>query len=409
VYGDSTPFPYAVDYVAIVRSVVVCAVALMKAQYVIDCSRTDERMARERLLRLRGELQTMTEAVRGAISAAPASRLPEANACAEHLAAMAMAATLVEAKHGQDRLDEASARAEASMASARREAAVALGHMLARHDLPGTSYGFRVFAAGDGYGAEALATLPCGVRATFDASLPEGHPWRSLRKVADVRQGVTVTVPQRTGVFAKRVASLPLSLDSLTILGASLDGSRAALLLGKSERAGTAHSFDVDFSSGAPRVTWHDADESMSLELSADDVPRIIGLLHAVQEATRALVSRRGTMTDATVNGAPFVEAEPSEACVRLVSLVAPVARELARRSGAAGELVLRRNVGAGRRDEVFVTTAELLEHIETLPPPSREVFARFDFQSTPRSPRAPARALPSYEEVSASVILTSA
>jgi hypothetical protein len=205
--------------------------------------------------------------------------------------------------------------------------------------------------------------------------------------------------------LAKRVSSLPLSLDRFTILGASLDGSQGVILLGKSERAGTAHSFDVDFSGAATRVIWHDAD-ACTTELAPDEVPGIVGLLRAIQEATRPLVSRRGTMTEATVNGTPFAEAEPREACARLVSLVAPVVREIARRSGAPGELVLRRNVGTGRRDEVFLRTEELLEQIETLPPRLREVFAPLELEGAPRSHRAPARALPSHEEVSDSVIV---
>jgi hypothetical protein len=405
VYGDSTPFPYAVDYVAIARSLVVCTVSLMQAQHAIDCARNDERQAHEHLLRLRADLQSMVDSVSGVLSSAPARRLLEANACAERLVTMTWAATQLEARNGQDRLDKVTTRAEATIAAARRQAAVSLGQMLGRHDLPGTSYGFRIFASGDGYGAETLATLPGGVRATFDASLPEGHPWRSLQRVADVRRGVSVTVPRRTGVLAKRVSSLPLSLDRFTILGASLDGSQGMILLGKSERAGTAHSFDVDFSGAATRVIWHDAGASTT-ELAPDEVPRIVGLLRAIQESTRPLVSRRGTMTEATVNGAPFAESEPSEACTRLVSLVAPVVREIARRSGAPGELVLRRNVGTGRRDEVFLRTAELLEQIETLPPRLREVFAPLELEGEPRSPRAPARALPSHEEVSDSVIV---
>jgi hypothetical protein len=408
VYGDSTPFPYAVDYVEIVRSLVVCAVSLMKAQDVIDGSRNDERKAREHHLRLRGDLEAMVESVRGALSSGAAPRRLEANACAERLVTMTWAATQLEARNAQERLDKATTRAEAAIADARRQAAVALGHMLARHDLPGTSYGFRVFASGDGYGAEALATLPGGVRATFDASLPERHPWRSLRRVADVRRGVRVTLPRKTGVFAKRISSLPLTLDPLTILGASLDGSGGAILLGKSERAGTEHSFDIDFSGAATRVSWRGADESMSVELAPDDVPRIVGLLRAIEEATRPIVSRRGTMTEATVNGAPFAEAEPGDACVRLVSLVAPVAREIARRSGAPGELVLRRNVGAGRRDEVFLRTEELLEQIETLPPRLRDVFVQLELEGVPRSARVPVRALPLHEEVSASVVVAS-
>ena len=57
-------------------------------------------------------------------------------------------------------------------------------------------------------------------------------------------------------------------------------------------------------------------------------------------------------------------------------------------------------SVGAGRRDEVYVTAAELLEPIRTLPPQLRTVFSALVLDDHPRSPRAPAPSMASYEEL---------
>jgi len=54
----------------------------------------------------------------------------------------------------------------------------------------------------------------------------------------------------------------------------------------------------------------------------------------------------------------------------------------------------------------VFVTCAELLEMINTLPPSQRGAFAPLALDGAPRSRRAPARSLSSYEELSASALL---
>jgi hypothetical protein len=407
VYGDSTPFPYAVDFVAIVRGVVGCAVSLLQAQHLIDCRRIDMGEARARVTRLGAELDALSRAVRSTALAADGTRLGETRAVAERIAATAQIAVDLEAKHAQEQVDGVVARAETDILAARLQAADAVGQLLARHDLPGGSYGFRLFASWGRYAAEVLVTLPCGVRATFRASLPAQHPWgQALRRVRDVRRGVVVTLPRETGWFKKRVEQIPVRLDGLTVLGASVDGSRGALLLGKSESAGASHAFDVDFDATVPHVRWHDAGERTSLDLRPTDARAISALLRAVEGATRDLVPRRAALTEATVNGTPAGEIDPNEACERLVTLVAPTARALARHSGAPGELVLRRNVGAGHRDEVFVTIAELLEQIETLPPPLRRVFAQLDLEGRPRSPRAPARSLPSYEEISACELL---
>jgi hypothetical protein len=406
VYGDSTPFPYTVDFVDIVRGVVRCAVSLMQAQHLIDCRRIDIGDGRARMARLEAELKVLAEAVRRSALATENARLGETRALGERIAATAQIAVDLEAKRSRERVDATVARAETDIVGARLQGADALGQLLARHDIPGASCGFRLVASGPGYAAEALVTLPCGVRSTFRASLPEGHSWQTLRRVRDVRRGVAVTLRRQIGWFTKRVEPLPVRLDGLTILGASVDASRGALLLGKSERAGAEHAFDIDFDASVPCARWHDAGERASLDLRPDDARTVIGLLRGIERETRDLLARRGALTDATVDDTPVAAVDPNEVCGRIVALVASTARELARRSGAPGELVLRRNMGAGHRDEVFVTIAELLEQIETLPPPLRRVFAQLELEGRPRSPRAPARSLPSYEEVSAAELL---
>ena len=71
----------------------------------------------------------------------------------------------------------------------------------------------------------------------------------------------------------------------------------------------------------------------------------------------------------------------------RIVRCLAPTVREIARRSGAPGELVLRRDVRAGRRNEIYMTTAELHEKVLTLPPLLRPAFDPFEL--TPAAARA--------------------
>lgn len=405
VYGDSTPFPYAVDFIATTRAAVACGVALMKAQHAIDGARAHVQDAQDHVLRLDADLQSVAGAVDGAL-ASRGSQPPQVRDVANRIAALARDAVGVELRRARTVLDATLRRAEGTMAEARKSAASALSQLLARHEIPGGSLGFRLFARQDGYAAEATVQLPGGMRATFDATLPEGHAWRALRRVRDVRAGTTITLPREVGWLTRRVEPRPVRLDGQVILGASLEGTRGALLLGKSERAGIAHAFDVDFAQPRPRVQWRDGEETGIVELGRQDAASIAKLLRAVESATREVLSRRGAMTEASLDGKPLAEHDPGEVCARLVGLVAPTVREIARRSGAPGELVLRRNVDAGHRDEVFVTTAELEEPIDTLPPALRLAFAPLELRGAPRSPRAPARSLPTYEEISACEIL---
>jgi hypothetical protein len=65
----------------------------------------------------------------------------------------------------------------------------------------------------------------------------------------------------------------------------------------------------------------------------------------------------------------------PQGVAEALVANMSPIVVEISRRSGAPGELVLRRNLGEGRREETYCTHSELVEKIMILPPDLRAVF----------------------------------
>jgi hypothetical protein len=89
---------------------------------------------------------------------------------------------------------------------------------------------------------------------------------------------------------------------------------------------------------------------------------------------------------------------------------------EISRRSGAPGELVLRRDVGDGRREEMYVTKAELWQKLLVLPPERRVAFAALGLSepaapaSEPFSHVAPVpnrQSLPALEAARAAVSLS--
>jgi len=128
----------------------------------------------------------------------------------------------------------------------------------------------------------------------------------------------------------------------------------------------------------------------------------VLRLWRRVLDSTEDLGRRRHVMTGASFDGHPVKTFdEPRQVAEKLIRLLTPIMREIAQRSGAPGELVLRRDVRAGRREEIYITKAELHEKVLTLPPALRAVFDAFELDS-PRSPRAPAPSLHAYEEVEA-------
>ena len=121
-------------------------------------------------------------------------------------------------------------------------------------------------------------------------------------------------------------------------------------------------------------------------------------LWNRVVDSTHDLGMRRQSMTTATFDGKPLREIEdPAAIATKLINVLAPIVQEIARRSGAPGELVLRRDLGEGRREEIYITKAELNEKVLTLPATLRPVFDPFELSEGPRSPRAPAPSEPIY------------
>jgi hypothetical protein len=108
-----------------------------------------------------------------------------------------------------------------------------------------------------------------------------------------------------------------------------------------------------------------------------------------VVESTSDLRTQRGTMRSAVLENKPVSEYSPRVVCERMIEVIGPLTREIARRSGARGELVLRRDTAAGRRDEIYVTTRELRERVEVLPVALRTTFVPLGLWEGGMLPRA--------------------
>jgi hypothetical protein len=389
VFGDSTPFPHDSDVIATIRHTVGASVALMRAHHAglgaIDRGRAAERERTE----TRAELAALGDTVRHALASARSPSSIERTAARILVAARAA----IEADAARADVDAGGAvrSSQEALDKARTDAIAAVAAFAAKHDLPGTRIDMRLVAENGAYEIDAIVTTPYGLRAAFRC---EPGAWRELRRVRTLGD-VTITLPREVGVFAKRMSMRKVKLGRLVLLGASIEEGRGALLLGESEDAGVSHEIEVDDA----RVLAREAEGEPHV-LAPEDAARVVRLFRALAGALRPLAATRGAMSDATVDARAITSAEPATIADKMIRAIAPMTREIARRSGAPGELVLRKNVGAGRRDEVYVTAAELLEPIRTLPPAMRSVFAPLALDDAPRSPRAPAPSMPSYEEL---------
>lgn len=374
-YGDSSPFPYGYEFLETVRAVIDCCVTMLSAQSTIDQIVKHGRDVGARLQSDRKSFEAMLVEVQRATA-----RFAETSPRLADAAAQVVAGTRALVERERDRFDQEWAAevggGERIIDDACATAYQALEALLLRHVPPQTSVSWRLAADDDGYdGTIALATR-FGVEAQFGIAIPETHAFARPVRVGDVAPATAARLPR-----GRRDARI-VNLDRLYVAEALLEPERIALMLKARPRTGNGWRFDVRSQSG--QTFAQPLDELGQpigdvVELSVDDREPILRLSSNVLDATFDLVLRRQLMIEAKLDGEPLRgRYEPRDVCARLVTVYAPIVSEIVRRSGSPNELMLRRDLGGGRRESRFVTRAELRGKMSLLPSSARRVLDPF-------------------------------
>ena len=235
---------------------------------------------------------------------------------------------------------------------------------------------------------------PFGIRAVFNLAIPPDHIWSRSRRAGDLSPGLEVHFPQQSGWLSKRVEMAPLKLDRLFLSVVKLDSTSAEFHLRKNPSSGSGYRVRMTTEDEMRKVVIQPIgdegvpDAEAPLTLDGADAEQMLAFCARVVESTCDLSTMRRSMVSAEYDGEPLADAKwPEAVAERLIEQLAPVVNEISLRSGAPGELVLRRDVGGGRREEVYVTKAELYEKVLVLPPTRRSSFERLGLVDPLRAP----------------------
>jgi hypothetical protein len=98
-----------------------------------------------------------------------------------------------------------------------------------------------------------------------------------------------------------------------------------------------------------------------------------------IEAGLAGLERRRTRLNNAVFEGRPVGEIhKPSLLAERIIASAAPIVRELRLRSAAPGELDLKRDLGGGRREEMYIPTEELTKKFANLSPARKKLFEAF-------------------------------
>ncbi|HEY4243784.1 MAG TPA: hypothetical protein VGM88_28420 [Kofleriaceae bacterium] len=243
--------------------------------------------------------------------------------------------------------------------------------------------------------ADAVATAG-RIVASFSLS-PE--PYKTQIRVETVAEGVVVHMMKK-GVFGKAKPA-PIDLAKYVIVAYEKTVAEQVVTL---KESGTKASPGLRFAVTEGGATWvaitaaGDTDGEAN-PLETEDVAPIRALADRTGSALKDLVLRR-TLVQLTLNGTGLADLdEPRIIPLEVLSQLAPLARTLRERSRASGELVLKRDIGDGRREELFVPRSTLAQQFAHLPAEYRKPFEEMGITGEETSPaihlppRTPAQA----------------
>jgi hypothetical protein len=370
-YGDGTPFPLDENFIeTLTTAVEACTNAFMPLTQ-LDHRREQAKSAKvdaERELVRLGELEkTLTSAL------APYMVQDRTSAHTQEVAKKTLASAKVAI--GQARVQVEGRVSAAEAQSSARTAADAVLHALRpffdHHALPNSKWIMSWDVRGSEPAADAIATSS-RLQASFKLAVEQ---FRSPIRVDQLADAVIVHMMKK-GLFGGAKPA-PVELGKYVMVAFERNHEAKVITLKeKAEKASQGLRFTVnDHGATWQSITPGGDAETDPNPLDAEDVDGVRRLGEGANRALKDLMSHR-TLVDLSLGQHALGELpEPRAVPMELLAQLTPLARSIRERSRVHGELVLKRDLGGGRREELFVPRAQLSQHFAKLPPEYRRPF----------------------------------
>jgi hypothetical protein len=381
-YGDSTPAPLQGDFIAFLRDAFDFAVAILGCDARITA-------ALQRVARV--SESTDREIERAESFAAEVARFVEraqvgdadslAGRCAARLRQGIKDLVRAEAETAQTAvLAERSRAAQVSVAE-QEGVGRALGTLLLRHQLPDSIAVVRVhLEAAMRYDAQLHGRTTYGLEWVCSLDIPQSHPLAHVLRVDRLVERLEVDAPEEAGWLRKETKIRPQRLDRLHVVELTMDPTETAVKL-RATPEGYGVGFDLLFERDSPNVQLTRTPENgvpadAAYEVTGEDAVKLREFETAIVAMAVDLVEHKKDLLVASLDDVPIRQIESPRVLVdRLITNIAPTVQEIAKRSLAPGELVIKRLLNDNHREELFVSKAELRQKLSPLPPALHAAF----------------------------------
>ena len=391
-YGDGTPFPLDENFIETLTAAVETCTNAFVPLTELDARRERAREARREADRELGRLDDLEKSLSAALGAyIPQDKKPNTTSAVAQKVASLAKSSIAEAKtqvEGRVR----NAEAQAAPHTCANAVVQALAPFFNEHQLPKSAWIMSWDVRGQEPAADAVAAAG-RIQAAFTLA-PD--PYRAPIRVEQLAEGVIVHM-MRKGVFGKAKPA-PVDLGKYVMVAFERNHREQIITL---KESATKASAGLRFAITDAGATWvpisaADAAEGETNPLDSEDVAPIRQLAERANATLKDLINRR-SLVELTFGGKAISELEePRIVPLELLQQLTPLARTIRERSRASGELVLKRDIGDGRREELFVPRATLAQQFARLPPEYRRPFEDMgisgeETQPAIHLPRAPA------------------
>lgn len=371
-YGDGTPFPLEENFIETLTSAVETCTNAFVPLSELDNRRDRARETRKEAEKEAGRLDDLEKTITAALGPyIPADKLKANNAqlVAQKLA-QAAKSFIAEAK-GQVDQRVRQMEAQASGRTSSDSVLKALRPFFDDHQLPKATWIMSWDVRGNEAHADAVATAG-RIVASFSLT-PD--PYRGPIRVEQLAEGVIVHMMKK-GVFGK---AKPAPVDLGKYVMVAFERTHRESVVTLKENANKA-SPGLRFSVSDTGATWVSISAAGDAEgeanpLDMEDVAPIRNLAERANNALKDLLNKR-TLSDLTYGGKSINDLEePRVVPLEVLQQLTPLARTIREKSRMSGELVLKRDIGDGRREELFVPRATLAQQFARLPHEYRRPF----------------------------------
>jgi len=395
-FGDGTPFPLNENFIETLLAAVDAAVRLYgrqaeqehKAAQVREASQTAADELR-RLDALRSLLDTAVTPMKGK----PNRTRRESEVAAE--AIFSSAESVLRQSRAKILRRRDSVVQEAAPPAVSPENLSDLASFFLRYQLPRTEWRLRWDATEGASVVEIAAQATRNLELAFEAAIPDDSEWVAALPITELLPHCQVEI-QTSGSRPRTIR-----LQDCAVTQVQVGAGREAMVLHETSRRSSPgiHVVMPGPSERAPLVVPLDKrNQPAGQPYYLDEIgsSALFALWRGLSDRFNALLNCRTTLTSARLGGRDVVEIDhPSTIADALLVDLAPLTREVRARSRVPGELILKRDLGDDRREELFISRQSLLDKIAALPSHLRRLFAAIglvdESHEEPRAPRAPA------------------